>query len=159
MKVAQRYDIDPGRFKGEMPQKYTHDENAFIERNTSKCILCGLCVRSCREVMDLHSIGLMGRGFKTDVSPAFSLPLDQTNCNNCGLCVSLCPTGSLTEKSSLKKQVPLDEIYTDETVDINGKEAKVTVVRYNGKVLRVIPNDEISRNSGLTRDELFALVK
>ena len=155
LKVAQRYDIDPGRFKGEMPQKYTHDENAFIERNTSKCILCGLCVRSCREVMDLHSIGLMGRGFKTDVSPAFSLPLDQTNCNNCGLCVSLCPTGSLTEKSSLKKQVPLDEIYTDETVDINGKEAKVT----NGKVLRVIPNDEISRNSGLTRDELFALVK
>ena len=159
LKVAQRYDIDPGRFKGEMPQKYTHDENAFIERNTSKCILCGLCVRSCREVMDLHSIGLMGRGFKTDVSPAFSLPLDQTNCNNCGLCVSLCPTGSLTEKSSLKKQVPLDEIYTDETVEINGKEAKVTVARYNGKVLRVIPNDEISRNSGLTRDELFALVK
>ncbi len=159
LKVAQRYDIDPGRFKGEMPQKYTHDENAFIERNTSKCILCGLCVRSCREVMDLHSIGLMGRGFKTDVSPAFSLPLDQTNCNNCGLCVSLCPTGSLTEKSSLKKQVPLDEIYTDETVDINGKEAKVTIARYNGKVLRVIPNDEISRNSGLTRDELFALVK
>ena len=159
LKVAQRYDIDPGRFKGEMPQKYTHDENAFIERNTSKCILCGLCVRSCREVMDLHSIGLMGRGFKTDVSPAFSLPLDQTNCNNCGLCVSLCPTGSLTEKSSLKKQVPLDELYTDETVDINGKEAKVTVARYNGKVLRVIPNDEISRNSGLTRDELFALVK
>ena len=159
LKVAQRYDIDPGRFKGEMPQKYTHDENAFSERNTSKCILCGLCVRSCREVMDLHSIGLMGRGFKTDVSPAFSLPLDQTNCNNCGLCVSLCPTGSLTEKSSLKKQVPLDEIYTDETVDINGKEAKVTVARYNGKVLRVIPNDEISRNSGLTRDELFALVK
>lgn len=159
LKVAQRYDINPERFAGEMPQKYTHDENAFIERNTSKCILCGLCVRSCREVMDLHSIGLMGRGFKTDVSPAFSLPLDQTNCNNCGLCVQLCPTGSLTEKSSLKKQVPLDEIYTDETVEINGKKACVSVARYNGKVLRVIPNDEVSRNSGLTRDELFALVK
>ncbi len=159
LKVAQRYDINPQRFAGEMPQKYSHDENAFIERNTSKCILCGLCVRSCREVMDLHSIGLMGRGFKTDVSPAFSLPLDQTNCNNCGLCVQLCPTGSLTEKSSLKKQVPLDEIYTDETVEINGKKACVSVARYNGKVLRVIPNDEVSRKSGLTRDELFALVK
>jgi formate dehydrogenase major subunit len=108
LNVAQRYDIEPERFKGEMPQKYTHDENAFIERNTSKCILCGLCVRSCREVMNLSSIGLMGRGFKTDVSPAFSLPLDQTNCNNCGLCVQLCPTGSLTEKFNLEKQVPLD---------------------------------------------------
>lgn len=159
LNVAQRYDINPERFKGEMPQKYTRDENAFIERNTSKCILCGLCVRSCREVMDIHAIGLMGRGFKTDVSPAFALPLDQTKCNNCGLCVQLCPTGSLTEKFNLKKQVPLDEKYTEETVDINGKDAKVLVSRYNGKVLRVIPNDEISRNSGLTRDELFAKVK
>ncbi len=156
LNVAQRYDIDPSRFKGEMPQKYSHDENAFIERNTSKCILCGLCVRSCREVMDIHAIGLMGRGFKTDVSPAFSLPLDQTKCNNCGLCVQLCPTGSLTEKSNLKKQVPLNEEYTEEFVDINGTRASVLVSRYNGKVLRVIPNDEISRNAGLTREELQA---
>ncbi len=156
LNVAQRYDINPERFKGEMPQKYTHDENAFIERNTSKCILCGLCVRSCREVMNLSSIGLMGRGFKTDVSPAFSLPLDQTNCNNCGLCVQLCPTGSLTEKFNLKKQVPLDENYTEEFVEIDGKKSSVLVSRYNGKILRVIPNDEISRNSGLTREELQA---
>ena len=158
LKVAQRYDIMPERFKGVMPQKYTHDENAFIERNTAKCILCGLCVRSCREVMNLSSIGLLGRGFTTDVSPAFSLPLDRTNCNNCGLCVQLCPTGSLTEKFALDKQVPLDEEYTEEFVDIDGKQASVKVSRYNGKVLRVIPNDEISRNSGLTRDELMAKV-
>lgn len=157
--VAQLYDINPDRFKGEMPQKYTRDENAFIERNTSKCILCGLCVRSCREVMDLHSIGLLGRGFKTDISPAFNLPLDQTNCTNCGLCVNLCPTGALTEKSTLSKQVPLDENYTEETVEIDGQKASVLVSRYNGKVLRVIPNDELSRSMKLTREELLKLVK
>lgn len=159
LKVAQRYDIMPERFQGVMPQKYTHDENAFIERNTAKCILCGLCVRSCREVMNLSSIGLLGRGFTTDVSPAFALPLDQTNCNNCGLCVQLCPTGSLTEKFALEKQVPLDEQYTEEFVDINGNRSSVLVSRYNGKILRVIPNDEISRNSGLSRDELMSKIK
>ena len=153
--VAQLYDIDPERFQGEMPQKYTRDENAFIERNTAKCILCGLCVRSCREVMDVHAIGLMGRGFKTDVSPAFSLPLDQTNCTNCGLCVSLCPTGALTEKSTLQKQVPLNEEYTEEFVEIDGKRVSVLVSRYNGKVLRVIPNDELSRSMQLSREELI----
>lgn len=158
LNVAQRYDICPERFKGEMPQKYSHDENAFIERNTSKCILCGLCVRSCREVMKLSSIGLMGRGFKTDVSPAFSLPLDETNCNNCGLCVQLCPTGSLTEKFNLPKQVPLNEEYSEEFVEIDGKKSSVIVSRYNGKILRVIPNDEVSRNSGLSREELRALL-
>ena len=156
LNVAQRYDIDPSRFKGEMPQKYTRDANAFIERNTAKCILCGLCVRSCREVMDIHAIGLMGRGFTTEVSPAFALPLDQTKCNNCGLCVQLCPTGALTERSALKKQVPLNEQYSEEFIDIDGKQASVTVSRYDGKVLRVIPNDELSRMSGLSREELAA---
>ena len=159
LNVAQRYDINPARFAGEMPQKYTHDENAFIERNTAKCILCGLCVRSCREVMNLSSIGLMGRGFSTDISPAFSLPLDKTNCTNCGLCVNLCPTGALTEKANLTKQVPLNEQYSEETIDIDGKTAKVLVSRYNGKVIRVIPNDETSRTANITRDELFSKVK
>jgi formate dehydrogenase major subunit len=159
LNVAQRYDIDPSRFKGEMPQQYTRDENAFIERNTAKCILCGLSVRSCREVMDIHALGLMGRGFTTEPSPAFALPLDQTKCNNCGLCVQLCPTGALTEKANLKKQVPLNEDYTEETIDINGTQASVLVSRYDGKILRVIPNDEISRNAGLSRGELLKKIE
>ncbi|MBR6407224.1 MAG: FAD-dependent oxidoreductase [Clostridia bacterium] len=155
LNVAQRYDIRPERWAGEMPQKYTRDENAFIERNAAKCILCGLCVRSCREVMNINALGLMGRGFTTQPSAAFALPLDQTACNNCGLCVQLCPTGALTEKSALSKQVPLDERYTEERVEIDGQKACVLVSRYDGKVLRVIPNDDISRNANLTREQLF----
>lgn len=159
LSVAQRYDIHPERFKGEMPQKYTADSNEFIERNSAKCILCGLCVRSCKEVMNISAIGLLGRGFKTEVAPAFNLPLDQTKCTNCGLCVELCPTGALTEKSSLKKQVPLKEEYSKETVTIDGEQAEVLVSRYDGKIIRVIPNDGVSRNSALSREELKSLIK
>ena len=159
LNVAQRYDINPARFKGEMPQKYTANSNEFIERNSAKCILCGLCVRSCKEVMNISAIGLMGRGFKTEVAPAFNLPLDQTKCTNCGLCVQLCPTGALTEKSALKKQVPLNEEYSIKTVDINGESAQVLVGKYNGKTIRVEPFDEISRKSDISRDDLFELGK
>lgn len=159
LSVAQRYDIHPERFKGEMPQKYTADSNEFIERNSAKCILCGLCVRSCKEVMNISAIGLLGRGFKTEVAPAFNLPLDQTKCTNCGLCVELCPTGALTEKSALKKQVPLKEEYSKETVTIDGEQAEVLVSRYDGKVIRVIPNNRVSRNSALSREELKSLIK
>lgn len=109
--------------------------------------------------MDIHAIGLMGRGFKTDVSPAFALPLDQTKCNNCGLCVQLCPTGALTEKANLVKQVPLDEEYTEQTIEIDGKPASVLVARYNGKVIRVIPNDELSRTMQFSREELIEKLK
>lgn len=159
LSVAQRYDINPERFAGEMPQKYTRDENSFIERNTAKCILCGLCVRSCKEVMDISAIGLLGRGFKTSVSPAFALPLDQTKCTNCGLCVKLCPTGALTEKSALDKQVPLKEQYSVETVTVDGKACELLVSRYNGEVIRAVPNNDHARNCGLSREELIALVK
>lgn len=159
LQVAQRYDINPERFAGEMPQKYTRDENSFIERNTAKCILCGLCVRSCKEVMDISAIGLLGRGFKTSVSPAFALPLDQTKCTNCGLCVKLCPTGALTEKSSLDKQVPLKEQYSVESVAVDGKSCELLVSRYNGKVIRAVPNNDNARHCGLTREELIKLVK
>lgn len=158
LSVAQRYDIHPERFRGEMPQKYTADSNEFIERNSAKCILCGLCVRSCKEVMNISAIGLLGRGFKTEVAPAFNLPLDQTKCTNCGLCVELCPTGALTEKSALKKQVPLKEEYSKETVTIDGEQAEVLVSRYDGKIIRVIPNDGVSRNSALSREELKSLI-
>ena len=159
LQVAQRYDIHPERFAGEMPQKYTRDENAFIERNTAKCILCGLCVRSCKEVMDISAIGLLGRGFKTSVSPAFALPLDQTKCTNCGLCVKLCPTGALTEKSSLNKQVPLKEQYSLETVTVDGKACELLVSRYNGEIIRAVPNNDNARNCGLSREALMDLVK
>lgn len=158
LSVAQRYDINPDRFAGEMPQKYTRDENAFIERNTAKCILCGLCVRSCKEVMDISAIGLLGRGFKTSVSPAFSLPLDETKCTNCGLCVKLCPTGALTEKSALEKQVPLRETYSVEKIDVDGKECELLVSRYNGKVIRAVPNNDNARNCTLSREELIKRV-
>ena len=157
LSVAQRYDIDPSRFAGEMPQKYTRDENAFIERNTAKCILCGLCVRSCREVMDISAIGLLGRGFKTSISPAFALPLDQTKCTNCGLCVQLCPTGALTEKSALGKQVPLKEQYTVESRKINGKDCRAVVSTYNGKVIRAVPDNDEARNCGLSREEFLKM--
>ena len=159
LNVAQRYDIKPERFKGEMPQKYSENSNEFIDRNTAKCILCGLCVRACKEVMNLSSIGLLGRGFTTNVAPAFNLPLNETNCTNCGLCVSVCPTGALTEKAALSKQVPLDERFEARKIEIDGKEASVLVAKYDGKVIRVIPNDEISRNANLSREELFEKVK
>lgn len=155
LSVAQRYDINPERFAGEMPQKYTQDENAFIERNTAKCILCGLCVRSCKEVMDISAIGLLGRGFKTSVSPAFALPLDQTKCTNCGLCVKLCPTGALTEKANLQKQVPLREEYKIKSVDINGESCEFIISEYNGKLLRAVANNDAARSCGLSREEIL----
>ncbi|MCR4615948.1 MAG: FAD-dependent oxidoreductase [Clostridiales bacterium] len=154
IKLANNYDIDPARFAGEKKTGYVN-KNDFIERDVNKCILCGLCVRACSEVMNITAIGLVGRGFKTVVSPAFALPLDKTNCNACGLCVQLCPTGALQERSLLAKQVPVKEKPEKITCTECDKNCTVAVSYVGGKVARVIPADKQSLNCVLGRQELI----
>ncbi len=154
VKLAGDYDIHPERFEGEKKQTY-FEKYQFIERNVDKCILCGLCVRACSEVMDITAIGLMGRGFGTVVSPEFALPLDKTKCNACGLCVQLCPTGALQERSTLDKQLPvreqLDKIICHEC----DKHCTVAVSFIGKKAARVLPADKQSLNCVLGRQELI----
>lgn len=80
-----------------------HDEHPFILRDPNKCILCGLCVRACDEVMGVGALGLVKRGFDTVVMPALEQPLTETGCISCGQCASVCPTGALQENLSLEK--------------------------------------------------------
>ena len=48
---ANMYDVDPDRLAGDINEVEFHDEHPFILRDPNKCILCGLCVRACDEVM------------------------------------------------------------------------------------------------------------
>jgi predicted molibdopterin-dependent oxidoreductase YjgC len=74
--------------------------NPFIERDMEKCILCGKCVRVCDEVQGVGAIDISSRGFGAKVSTPFEKDLD---CEFCGQCVSICPTGALMSKQSLGK--------------------------------------------------------
>ncbi|MCD8300976.1 MAG: FAD-dependent oxidoreductase, partial [Clostridiales bacterium] len=114
---ANQYDIHPERIAGEVKQTEYDDPNTFIERDPNKCILCGLCVRACEEVMGVGALGLVGRGFDTVVMPALGKPLEETGCISCGQCVSICPTGALQEHLPMTKQIPLQ---TKETHTICG---------------------------------------
>lgn len=106
---ANDYDVKPARFAGEKHHRNTENANDLIARNTDKCILCGLCVRVCEEVVGKAAIGLIGRGFNTVVEPELSKNLADTDCISCGQCVALCPTGALREKTSFVKSVPVAE--------------------------------------------------
>lgn len=53
------------------------------------CILCGQCVRTCREVVGVSAIGFSGRGITRKVAtPFMEFPPD---CIACGSCVYICP--------------------------------------------------------------------
>jgi len=104
--LANKNDADIDQYAGESHNRTIDNTHPFIDRNPDKCILCGLCVRVCDEVMGRTALGLVDRGFDSIVKPALDLPLKETDCISCGQCVNLCPTGALGEKFTYGKRVP-----------------------------------------------------
>jgi bidirectional [NiFe] hydrogenase diaphorase subunit len=60
---------------------------------TEACILCGLCVRACREIVGVSAIGFIQRGMAKKVSTPFQI--SSATCIGCGTCVLICPTAAI----------------------------------------------------------------
>ena len=95
IKHANLYEIHPERFEGKKRMTASETKLVSIERNQGKCILCGLCVRVCEEVEGKGILGLVGRGFGTEVKPEFRNPETISGCADCLKCAYACPTGAL----------------------------------------------------------------
>jgi len=77
--------------------------NPSIIRDPNKCILCGACVRACKEFQGHAVLGFANRGSKTLVQPMAGRDFSQTDCIFCGQCAAVCPTGALTIVSDVDK--------------------------------------------------------
>jgi len=73
-----------------------------LEKKTDDCILCGLCVGVCSQVVGARVIAFSGRGVTRKVTKPFGQKSD--DCLACGACVYLCPTGAMQmEKETLDR--------------------------------------------------------
>ncbi len=85
--------------------------NPFIQRDLSKCILCGKCIRADQELVVVGAIDYSQRGFNARPTTLHDQPLEKSTCTFCGTCVTLCPTGALSEREkpfpgTISKWVP-----------------------------------------------------
>ena len=91
-KMAESEGITSSRF-GTLP----------AHRSDELCILCGLCVRICRDVIGAAAIGFIGRGMERKVGTPFEMQSDA--CIGCGACAEICPTGAIKIEDQRNKRI------------------------------------------------------
>jgi formate dehydrogenase major subunit len=146
---ANQYEVEPQRLEGEVHHRRVEDDHPYIIRNSDKCILCGLCVRICEEVMGVEALGLTERGFDTIVKPALDRPLKEAGCISCGQCVSVCPTGALQERSAMEKFVPLKLESAHTVCSHCSVGCNLDMNKKGGSLVRAVPIAESKVDNGL----------
>ncbi len=139
--LMREYDSWGMTINGKTRQYKKDKSHPFIVRDNNKCILCGLCVRTCNEISHTENLGLFGRGFGTVPVTAFDLPLNESNCVSCGACVNSCPTGALTSRTPTVKNIVLPFIECETTCNGCENACKFTKRVINGKIVKMIPCD------------------
>ncbi len=104
-KIAADMDIGLPRFRLKKHYYPVEDENPYIIRDMSKCILCRRCVAACQSLKGAKMFSIAYRGFESKVVYG----LDQTvgsaqACRDCDTCISLCPTGALSKPTRVGEE-------------------------------------------------------
>ncbi|TET46137.1 4Fe-4S dicluster domain-containing protein [candidate division TA06 bacterium] len=86
-----------------------------------RCILCGRCVRACREIVKVGAISLVNRGKEREMKSPFHTA--SSTCIGCGTCLYVCPTDA----------VDLGEIKLKETVHSWGVDFETRMCRICGE--------------------------
>ncbi len=95
--LAAELGLHEVRYTGRM-SNYPKDTSSFsLVRDPNKCVLCRRCETMCNTVQTVGVYSAVHRGFDSTIGTAFDSQMIDTCCTFCGQCVSVCPTGALTQ--------------------------------------------------------------
>ncbi len=152
--LAYRYDAREwtyGTFPHSEPVllNYT-SENRAIEYDVEKCLRCGRCVRFCEEVQGACALTFDSRGIGARINTAYGRPLHQSDCELCGGCVRVCPTGAMREKAArgLGRLKDLTKVRTTCTYCGVGCTMELNVNPRLNRIVRVTTEPGMGSNDG-----------
>jgi len=121
-------------------------EDPFYDRDYNLCILCGRCIRICQEIRTANTLAFKQRGRSTVIGPAYARTHLEAGCEFCGACVSVCPTGALSEKA--RKWDGKEERETVTTCSLCGVGCQIRLLVKGGRVIGSLPAEDPLVNNG-----------
>jgi NADH-quinone oxidoreductase subunit G len=104
-----------------------------------RCILCYRCVRICGEGMDVWALGVDNRGVVSTIVPNRE---DHLECEECGMCIDICPVGALTSGAYRYKTRPWEMKHIGTTCTHCGDGCKTTLgVRRSDTGMEIVRGD------------------
>jgi NADH-quinone oxidoreductase subunit G len=121
----------------------------FFDR--PRCILCYRCVRVCGEGMDVWALGVQNRGVSSVIAPNKE---DHLECEECGMCIDICPVGALTSGAYRYKTRPWEMKHVGTVCTHCGDGCKTTLgVRRSDTGMEIVRGDNRDK-SGTNGDFL-----
>ncbi|HWG48073.1 MAG TPA: NADH-quinone oxidoreductase subunit NuoG [Candidatus Acidoferrales bacterium] len=116
-----------------------------------RCILCYRCVRVCGEGMDVWALGIQNRGSGSVIAPNRD---DHLECEECGMCIDICPVGALTSGAYRYKTRPWEMNHVGTICTHCGDGCKTTLgVRRSDTGMDIVRGDNRDK-SGINGDFL-----
>ncbi len=98
-----------------------------------RCILCYRCVRICDEGMGVAALGIVNRGARSEIAPNRG---DYLECDECGMCIDICPVGALTSGMYRYKTRPWEMNHVGTICAHCADGCKTTLGVYNNRIMR-----------------------
>src|SRR6516164_989223 len=133
-----RYGLDKTRFAEEKLHVPEEKWSPIVYYDMPRCILCFRCVRVCDEGMDVKALGVGLRGVHSAILP--NKP-GELACEECGMCIDICPVGALTSGTYRYHTRPWEMIYVSSPCAHCSNGCKTTLSVRNNEIMRANNRD------------------
>ncbi|MGC1617661.1 MAG: NADH-quinone oxidoreductase subunit NuoG [Candidatus Acidiferrum sp.] len=142
-----RYGADTSRFVEEKIHRPEEKWSELVYYDSPRCILCFRCVTVCDAGMDVKALGVGMRGANSIIIPNRE---DHLECEECGMCIDICPVGALTSGTYRYKTRPWEMTYVSTVCAHCSNGCKTTLSVRNHEIMRANNRDL----SGINEDFL-----